>query len=68
MQTASLDKRDQAAYLESFTTVFHLTPCSVPDVQTTDNMLIYRAFPDDWMVAQKPGIGAPRVSETGPWD
>lgn len=60
-QTAALDKKDQASYLDQFTTVFHLTPCSVAEVPTTDNMLLYRAYPEDWVVAQKPAVGAPKV-------
>lgn len=64
LQTAALDKKDQASYLEQFTTVFHLTPCSVAEVPTTDNMLLYRAYPEDWVVAQKPAVGAPKVGLT----
>jgi len=56
-----LPKDEATALLSAFETVFFLNVLNDPSVKTLDNMLLFKSYPGEWLIAQKGALGPPQV-------
>eukprot|EP00624_Nannochloropsis_granulata_P005626 evm.model.NODE_3998_length_11613_cov_18.861534.2 len=56
-----LPKDEATALLSAFETVFFLNVLNDPSVKTLDNMLLFKSYPGEWLIAQKGALGPPQI-------